>query len=199
MTHHFRLLHRRNLALASLFLCLCAPISANADSYGVLQTVAPQQVPALQLMQADKAAAQSQADWQGQVGVLNFWATWCAPCVKEMPSLNALAKHYAGKPVLIVPAAQDITGFLTIKTFYRRQKLDALPLFWDKDTASFQALGLNVLPASFVLDQKGQMIARVDGTYDWNSEEMHRLIDAALAEKNPADDKLAEDEHAHNE
>jgi thiol-disulfide isomerase/thioredoxin len=184
MTFVSRLLHRRNLALASLFLGLAfsAPAAAaeEKEDYGKLIRVIPKEFPALSLFQQGKENAETVADWKGQVVILNFWATWCGPCVQEMPSLNALAKQYEGKKLRIIPASQDVTGFLTIKTFYRRQKLDALPVYWDKDTEAFKALGVTILPISYILGKDGRVIGHVKGGYDWESDEMKQFIDRVL-------------------
>lgn len=181
-----RLLHRINPVLASLFLLGMAvmPRAASADEeYGALQQLAPTPAPPISLLRADRETLETQEDWKGKIVILNFWATWCGPCVKEMPSLNALAKAYADKDVLVIPASQDITGYLTIKTFYRRKNLDALPVIWDKDSFSFKSFELSVLPVSIILDRQGQVIARVSGDFDWDSTDFHAYLDKALAKK----------------
>jgi len=149
--------------------------------YNTLTYPAPAPLKALSLLTPGTEAPVSSQDWKGKVVVLNFWATWCGPCVKEMPSLNALAKSYEGKNVLVIPASQDVTGFITIKAFYRRHKLDHLPVYWDKGFTAFKTLGLSVVPVSLVIDRQGMIIGWVEGVIDWDGPEVHALIDKALA------------------
>lgn len=184
-----RLLHRRNPPLARIFLALAllaCPLPALAEDvsvYNELTTPAYTPLPDLEFLTPGDNGPMTSESWKGKVVVLNFWATWCTPCVKEMPSLNALAKSYSTNDVLVIPASVDTTDILTIKTFYRRHKLDALPVVWDRESASFKKLGLSVVPISVVIDPKGMMIGWVEGTIDWNGDEVHALIDKALEKR----------------
>lgn len=178
-----RQLQRRNAYLARIFLCLvmlvASPLAAETVRFD-----SPQVLPDLSVLAADAKEAETPADWRGQVVVLHFWATWCAPCVEEMPDMNRLAKRYAGnRQVRIVPISQDMTGFVTIKSFYRRYQLDALPSYWDARAKAFKALALTALPSTLIVDREGYVLAQIRGQASWgrNGEgEITTLIEEAL-------------------
>ena len=110
----------------------------------------------------------------GQVVVLNLWATWCAPCVREMPSLNALAGRAAETAVVAV--SMDVQGPHVASEFFRRKGLDHLDAYHDPDGQLMRALGVYGLPASVVIDRNGRVAAMFQGEVDWNSTDMRRLL-----------------------
>jgi len=119
--------------------------------------------------------------FKGKVVVLNLWATWCAPCVTEMPTLAALQRGYEGKDVIVVPVSVDRPDDLPdAKSFIDVH--EPLPLYHDPKFSVPSAFGVKGLPATIVLDRKGREIARLTGESDWNSPEARALIDAALKE-----------------
>ncbi len=167
---------------AGLPLLLCGA-GAMADT---VRFSTPKPVAAISVQKAETHGPDTPESWRGKVVVLHFWATWCTPCVEEMPDMNRLAKRYAGnRDVLIVPVSQDMTGFLTIKTFYRRHELSALPMYWDEKAAAFKALGLNALPTTLILDRDGRVTAQIRGQADWDENgegEIATLIEEALGQ-----------------
>ena len=110
----------------------------------------------------------------GQVVVLNLWASWCAPCVREMPSLNALARR--APETAVVAVSMDVQGPQVACEFFRRKGLDHLDVYHDPDGRLMQALGLYGLPASVVIDRDGQVAAMFQGEVDWNGAEMRELL-----------------------
>ena len=119
------------------------------------------------------------ADLRGQVVVLNFWATWCAPCVKEMPELVEIQDEYALYGVRVVGAAADPPSETDgVVRFARSKKLN-FPIVLGADTAQMRALGLGVaLPATVVLDRGGRVVERIDGVF--KRRELEAAIDRAL-------------------
>ena len=115
-------------------------------------------------------------DLQGPV-LVNFWATWCAPCVKELPTLNALSRSRAEDGSLAVIAMnQDRAPQGSIEAFFVKLKIDALGLDQDPDMALAGALGVEVLPTTILFDAQGREVWRYVGDLDWTGEEARKLL-----------------------
>ena len=110
----------------------------------------------------------------GQVVVVNLWATWCAPCVREMPSLDALAGRAVETAVVAV--SMDVQGPHVAVEFLRRKGLNHLDAYHDPDGRLMRALGVYGLPASVVIDRNGRVAATFQGEVDWNSTDMRHLL-----------------------
>lgn len=116
----------------------------------------------------------------GKAVVLNFWATWCAPCIKEMPSLDALQKAGAGKGIEVVAISEDRTGVDVVKPYMKRQEIKNLKIYIDKGNALANALGVKGLPTTLVIDKNGREIGRIEGIAEWDSVEALNVIAQAL-------------------
>lgn len=116
----------------------------------------------------------------GKPVLLNLWATWCGPCVEEMPLLDTLAGEYGDKLRVIV-ASQDLQGAEKVVPFFERTKFAHLEPWLDRENALSTALGGDgVLPTTVIYDAGGQEVARVVGGYDWASLEARALVDEAV-------------------
>ena len=112
--------------------------------------------------------------------LVNFWATWCAPCVKELPTLNALSRRHAEEGALAVIAMnQDTAPQGSIEAFFVKLKIDALGLDQDPKMALSGALGVEVLPTTILFDAHGREVWRYVGDLDWTGEEAARLLSEA--------------------
>lgn len=120
-----------------------------------------------------------------EVTLINLWATWCPPCVVEMPSLEALQKAYDPARFRVVPVSLDQTAEKALD-FYEQKGLDALPFRHDPDFASAGAFAAPGLPISVLYDAQGNEIGRLNGPAEWDSPEAKALIDAALAAEGDA-------------
>lgn len=120
--------------------------------------------------------------WQGRVVLLNLWATWCAPCRKEMPTLNDVQKQLGSKDFEVVALSVDRKGLAASAAFLKETGADALGLYIDETTASLNALQALGLPVTLLIDRRGREIGRLLGPAEWNSGEAIALIKAALAE-----------------
>lgn len=116
------------------------------------------------------------ADYRGKVVLLNAWATWCPPCVAEMPSLDELQGLRGGADFAVVPISFD-RKMDDAQTFYDRNNLSSLPLIHDGSFAVNARLELPGLPTSILYDRNGRELARLPGEADWSSEEALALID----------------------
>jgi thiol-disulfide isomerase/thioredoxin len=123
------------------------------------------------------------AAYQGEVVVLNLWATWCAPCMEEMPSLMQLQYNFEGR-IRVVPISVDSEGERDKAiSELRRLTGGGLPFLQDMTRGVLfdaQAAGM---PVTIIYNAEGQEVARLAGGADWGSEDASRLIEAVLAEE----------------
>jgi len=122
------------------------------------------------------------ADLRGKVVLLNFWATWCAPCRVEMPSMNALYHTYRDKGFELLAISMDVFGKEAVAPFVAQYGLTFPVLLDPQDTVSSRLLGGGI-PTSYVLDKRSRIAAVEVGTRDWDSERFRRLLDRLLAEE----------------
>ena len=108
------------------------------------------------------------SDYAGKALVVNLWATWCAPCVAELPSLAALARTLAAEGVLVLPVSSDRGGAKAVEAFYAAHAITGLPVLIDKDAALMHALGVRGLPTTYVVDGAGRIVGQEEGGMDWN-------------------------------
>jgi thiol-disulfide isomerase/thioredoxin len=119
--------------------------------------------------------------FRGKVVVVNFWATWCTPCITEMPTLAALQTRYAGKDLVVVPISERPNSMKDVKNFIDVHP--PLPIYVDKDFTIPMKLELRALPVTIIYDRQGREVARVMGEADWDSPEATALIDHLLQQK----------------
>ena len=118
---------------------------------------------------------------QGQPVLINLWATWCAPCIAEMPMLDSLAQNYEGR-MRVVTVSQDLRGAKVVTPFFAARDFAALQPWLDPDGAMDEAIeGAGVLPLTVMYDASGRELWRVIGGYDWDDNSARERIDAALA------------------
>jgi thiol-disulfide isomerase/thioredoxin len=122
------------------------------------------------------------SQWQGRVVLLNLWATWCAPCRKEMPTLNDVQKQLGSKDFEVVALSVDRKGLEASSAFLKDTGADSLGLYVDDTTKSLDDLQALGLPVTVLIDRKGHEIGRLLGPAEWNSAEAIALIKAAIAE-----------------
>ncbi len=108
------------------------------------------------------------ADFKGKVVLLNIWATWCPPCVHEMPTLDKLQKLLGGKNFAVVPLSVDKGGIYTVKSFYDDNFIGHLPIYVDPTTQVLDTLNILGTPTSILIDKQGKEIARTMGPEDWD-------------------------------
>ena len=121
--------------------------------------------------------------WKGRVVLLNVWATWCAPCRKEMPSLAALQKQLGSDGFEVVAISVDRKGVKASGKFLAEVKATVLNLYIDKSTRVLGKLKAIGLPLTVLIDRSGKEVGRLTGPAEWNSPDAIRLIKTAIAEK----------------
>jgi thiol-disulfide isomerase/thioredoxin len=121
------------------------------------------------------------ADSNGRVRLVNFWATWCAPCREEMPALDALARARGGADFEVIAIATGRNNLDAIARFKEEHDITALPTLLDAKGALAAAMNVPGLPVTVLLDRDGAEVARMLGGADWNGPEAHAVIDALIA------------------
>ena len=117
---------------------------------------------------------------QGRPVLLNLWATWCAPCVVEMPTLDDVADEF-GDRLQVVTVSQDLQGAERVTPFFEEKKFRNLEPWLDPENQLGFAFN-GVLPVTVLFDASGREVFRVAGGYDWSSEEARAAIEEAIGE-----------------
>lgn len=125
-------------------------------------------------------ASKSLADWRGKVVLLNLWATWCAPCRKEMPSLERLQKDLGSNAFEVVALSVDRAGVDASRKFLDQIKVSALGLYVDPTARASSSLKAIGMPTTLLLDKQGRELGRLVGPAEWDGEDAKRLVTAAL-------------------
>ncbi|MBB2186449.1 TlpA family protein disulfide reductase [Gluconacetobacter liquefaciens] len=132
------------------------------------RTAAPRALPELSFVD-DAGATRHLADWHGRIVVLNLWATWCQPCVAEMPALAALARQVApAGDIVVLPVSIDHGGVDLVRRFYRTHGIADLPVLCDPHMQIPTALREDGVPVTLVIDRAGREVARVVGPVRWD-------------------------------
>lgn len=119
---------------------------------------------------------------EGKPVLLNLWATWCAPCVVEMPLLDELSAEM-GEDVRVLTVSEDLQGAEVVEPFFEEKGFDNLPRWMDPNNdLAIEFGGGTVLPLTVLYDAEGQEVWRVIGGYDWGSEEARELVREGLAQ-----------------
>jgi thiol-disulfide isomerase/thioredoxin len=152
---------------------------AEAPAKGVNRDHAGQPMPDVEIQNADDATSTLIAA-SGQPVLVNLWASWCAPCVKELPTLDALSRRKGAPRVVIV--SEDIGERASVDAFLEQHDVTNLVSWRDPTMALSGALGVQVMPTTIYYDSAGREIWRYVGDLDWTGDEAARL----LAEAAPA-------------
>jgi thiol-disulfide isomerase/thioredoxin len=149
------------------------PIAGSVINFEVLD--AAQGVPDTVFGNA-KGGQLTLADFRGRVVLLNLWATWCGPCVREMPSLDRLQAALGSDHFKVVALSQDRGWLEVVKRFYAKHGLENLGIYLDQKGELSQQLGARGLPTSVLIDRQGQAVGRLEGPAEWDSPEALALM-----------------------
>ncbi|MEM8775491.1 MAG: TlpA disulfide reductase family protein [Pseudomonadota bacterium] len=119
-------------------------------------------------------------EFTDQITVLNFWATWCAPCRHEMPMLSELQNKLGSDEFEVVTIATGRNPPPAMKKFFEEIEVDNLPLHADPRMGLSRAMGVFGLPVTVILNREGEEIARLQGDADWSSDEALTLLKALI-------------------
>ncbi len=141
----------------------------------------PQVVPSTAFV--DEADAElSLEKYRGKYVVLNFWATWCAPCRHEMPMLSNLQSEFQGDRFEVVTIATGRNSLTGMRKFFDEISVDNLPLYRDPRQKLAREMAVLGLPITVILDPEGLEIARLIGDAEWDSDSAKAIIAALLAQ-----------------
>ena len=116
------------------------------------------------------------AEFAGKVVLVNFWATWCGPCVEEMPTLDALQATLGGAKFAVIAINQDREGLKVAEPFAKVNAWKNLPLYLEPPGQFQSDADLRGLPTSILIDRQGREVARLEGENAWNAPEMVAAI-----------------------
>ena len=132
---------------------------------------------------AEKQAT-SLADWKGRVVLLNLWATWCAPCLREMPALDKLQAELGGEDFEVVAVSIDMDDGTKPRDFYAKNAINNLAFYHDRTMGVFGALRkiklARGMPATVLVGPDGCALAYLNGPAEWAGDDAFNLIRAAL-------------------
>lgn len=128
----------------------------------------------------ESGAEKTLTDYRGKYVLLNFWATWCAPCRKEMPMLADLQTEFGGDDFAVVTLATGRNPPPAMKAFFDEIGVDNLPLHRDPKQAVARAMGVLGLPITVIITPDGQEIARMQGDAHWTSDSARTMLSALI-------------------
>ncbi|OZB55178.1 MAG: redoxin [Thiomonas sp. 14-66-4] len=172
-------------ALLALGLALAAPAVAAGFTFTPYPTTKPLPLTKVTFENAE-GKTMNLADFKGKVVLLNIWATWCPPCVEEMPTLNKLQVMLGGKDFQVVPLSIDKGGRIAVKSFYDDNFIDHLPIYVDPTTHALDTLNILGTPTTILIDKQGREVARTLGPQDWDKPAVVAQIKRYMAAPAPA-------------
>lgn len=171
--------------IATLLLSLIT-LGGNAVAQSVIIDEYPPVLVVLNELRDINGKAYSFENFEGNVLLLHFWATWCANCTGEMKKLNQLQKALKKESIIVIPVSEDFKGTDVIREFYKTHKLKNLLNFVDHHNNLFGTFDAANLPTSFIIDTDGHNVARIVGAADWQSEKMIKLLRSYIQPRSSA-------------
>ncbi|MFT7267652.1 MAG: thiol-disulfide isomerase/thioredoxin [Porticoccus sp.] len=157
------------IALKKYFLCLLtiAILSVNASAEKLMDIMpSPTPLPSMSFDDGNQSAGIEK--FLGHYVLVNFWATWCVPCIKEMPALDRLAESLYKQGLIIIAINQDAGGFNEVKPFLKSMALKKILVWYDKKNKGFRDLGFKGLPTTILINPEGFMVAKLEGSAEWD-------------------------------
>jgi len=175
-----------------LLTVLCLPVFSDGGAIASGDRNVPQFSPTVPPSPAPDIAVTTRAgerlrlaDLRGRPVLLNIWATWCAPCVAEMPALENLAAERAGTPLAIMAVSVDRRGESAVAPFLAQHGLEKLPIYLDPKGDVAHAFGIDAIPATILIDREGREVGRLLGAVQWDGGAARELIDRLLQPRMP--------------
>lgn len=163
----------RMFAGFALGVILCTGVDA-----ATFEARSPAPAPALQAHDL-AGKPRTLADYRGKAVLLNFWASWCPPCLQEMPSMERLRTKMAGRPLAIV-AISSAEPLADVSDYLSRMPL-GFDILLDSDGANTRRWKVFAMPTTFLIDAKGQLRQVITGAIDWDTGEGLQAVEALLA------------------
>src|SRR4051794_16406072 len=141
-----------------------------------LTLVSPPAEPPDGVFTAADGSSHRLAEFKGHGMVVNLWATWCAPCVAEMPSLEVLSKALAPADIAVLPLSSDRGGAAVVQAWFDSHAINGLPVLLDPKGAVARAFAARGVPTTLVINKSGQVVARLEGAADWGAPDAQTLV-----------------------
>lgn len=156
-------------------------VASSAPSIGqFIPTDPPRPAPDVSMTDKDGAAV-TLGDFRGRVILVNLWATWCIPCVEEMPALDRLEARQGGKDFAVVAISEDRGGNRAVEPFLAKLGLSKLTSYLDPKSAASGAFQVRGLPTSILIDRDGLEVGRTEGGMAWDGVAALALIERQLS------------------
>jgi thiol-disulfide isomerase/thioredoxin len=163
---------RIRLGVLAALAALIIPLAAAAFNFAA---TGPKPVPELSFL--DEGGNEvTLADFAGDVVVLNLWATWCAPCRREMPSLDRLQAALGEDGLTVIALSLDRGDVAKVRAFFEELEIANLAIYRDPQAQAGRELGAPGLPTTIVIDRAGREVGRLLGPAEWDSEEALALL-----------------------
>ena len=120
------------------------------------------------------------SELRGKLVLVNLWATWCGPCLREMPSLERLQSRF-GERIAVLAVSEDRGGNKTVEPFIAKLGLKAVKIYIDPKSEVGHAFGARGLPTSFLIDREGKVLGRVEGAAEWDSPKILSVLEPLLS------------------
>jgi thiol-disulfide isomerase/thioredoxin len=169
---------------AAVYIWLAAPASAPGPRTGgfanYVEAKELKPVPAIRFMDAS-GRVMTLEDFRGRVVVLNLWATWCTPCVAEMPTLDRLQQQLGEEDAIVLALSIDRGGQEAVKEFYAKTGVSHLKVFVDPTMRAQSDIGILGLPTTLIIDREGRERGRLVGPAEWDDAAAVDLVRRAMA------------------
>ncbi len=133
----------------------------------------------------DQGQPRSLADFRGKIVLLNVWATWCAPCIKEIPALDRLAAAFNGADFAVVPVSLDRKGIDAVRKAFAELNVQKLPIYIDRSGEALRTVRAIGLPTSLLIDREGREFARAVGPAPWDDAATIAFFRDLVSHENP--------------
>jgi thiol-disulfide isomerase/thioredoxin len=171
----YRVLQQPNVALVPV------PMAGAPASIGQFIPVDPPRPAPEVSFTTESGGNVSLADFRGRVVLLNLWATWCEPCIREMPALDRLQGKLGGKDFTVVLVSQDRGGATVVDPFFAKLGLSNLQTYLDPKSAVGHGFAVAGLPTSFLVDRDGTILGSVQGAAPWEGGAVEAMIRDRIA------------------
>ena len=149
-----------------------------ADNFILLDQPVPAPKTTLSLLHGGEVTFH---DYRGKLLVVNFWATWCAPCIRELPSLERLQINHSVEGLEVLAISLDRGGAATVGPFLADLGIEEMEILLDPKLKLAGALAVNGLPTTYLLDQRGRILGALEGPVEWDGADALDLLRYYLA------------------
>ena len=115
-------------------------------------------------------------DFNGKAVILSFWATWCGPCLLELPTMDKLQARM-GNSISILPVALEPNGSAMVERFFSKADIRHLPIYVDSGYQAQSVYHIRALPVTFVINSEGMLVGKAEGALDWDKPEIQRYLE----------------------